>query len=146
LGHNAIWLGQQGWRVDAVDISEVGLSLATQAATAVGCSTINWIVADLDSYVPEPSTYDLITVFRFLDREQLPSRIEAALRAGGTLVYETFTQQQLTRADNHLQSDRFTLSPGELPRLFPNLIIEQFEEVDLSDRSVARLVARRPSK
>jgi hypothetical protein len=82
---------------------------------------------------------------RFLDRERLPSLIEAALRPGGTLVYETFAQQHLTRSDNHLKSDRFTLLPNELPRLFPNLAIEQFEEVDLPDRSVARLIARKPA-
>jgi tellurite methyltransferase len=145
LGHNAIWLERQGWRVDAVDISDVGLSLAAQSATASGSSSVTWIAADLDIYAPDPGTYDLITVFRFLDRGRLPSLIEAALRPSGTLVYETFTQQHLTRSDNHLKSDRFTLLSNELPRLFPKLIIEQFEEVDLQDRSVARLIARKPT-
>lgn len=143
LGHNAIWLGQRGWQVDAVDIAEVGLALAAQAATAVGCSNLHWIAADLDTYVPPISSYDLITVFRFLDRERLPTLIQSAMRPGGHLVYETFTQHQCQRADNHLQSDRFTLRPGELPLLFPELIVEQYEEVELPDRSVARLLARK---
>lgn len=146
LGHNAIWLGQLGWLVDAIDISEIGLALAAQAATAAGCSTVDWIAADLDTYVPLKASYDLITVFRFLDRERLPTLIQSALRPGGRLVYETFTQHQCQRADNHLTSDRFTLRPGELPLLFPEFIVEQFEEVELPDRSVARLLARMPDK
>lgn len=146
LGHNAIWLGQLGWQVDAIDISEVGLALAAQTATGAGCSTVNWIAADLDTYVPSAASYDLVTVFRFLDRERLPTLIQSALRPEGHLVYETFTQDQCQRADNHLKSDRFTLRPGELPLLFPELIVEQYEEVELPDRSVARLLARKPDK
>jgi 23S rRNA pseudouridine1911/1915/1917 synthase len=30
LGHNAIWLAQEGWHVDAVDVSPVGLGLAAE--------------------------------------------------------------------------------------------------------------------
>lgn len=144
LGHNAIWLAQQGWQVDAIDISDVGLALAAQAAAAAGCSTIQWIAADLDTYVAPIAAYDLITVFRFLDRDRLPTLITRALRPGGCLVYETFTQHQCQRTDNHLKNDRFTLRPDELPLLFPELTVDQYEEVELPDRSVARLLARKP--
>lgn len=145
LGHNAIWLAQQGWHVDAVDISVTGLELAKQLAEQVQCQSISWIAADLDSYVPTPASCDLVVVFRFLDRVRLPAFIEAALRPGGTLIYETFTCGQLARPDSHLKNSQFALQPNELPGLFPRLTVLAYEEVDLVDRSVARLVARKPA-
>lgn len=143
-GHNAIWLAQRGWNVDAVDISPVGLALAKRGAEQAEAPVISWIVADLDIFEPPSNAYDLVTVFRFLDRQRLPQLIEKSLRPGGILIYETFSQGQLSRADNHLKSARFTLGPGELPKLFPDLEIVFHEETELTDRSVARLVARKP--
>lgn len=144
LGQNAIWLAQQGWSVDAVDISPVGLALARREAARADAPAINWIVADLDVFEALSDKYDLVTVFRFLDRQRLPQLIEQSLSPGGILIYETFSQGQLSRADNHLKSARYTLGPGELPKLFPGLEIVFHEETELTDQSVARLVARKP--
>ncbi len=144
LGHNAIWLAQQGWQVDAIDISPAGLALAARLAEQVGCPSVSWIAADLDGFEPGESRYDLMTVFRFLDRRRLPRLIETALRPGGVLIYETFARGHLSRPDNHLKSAQFTLGPGELATLFPQLTVVAAEEVDLPDRCVARLVARKP--
>jgi SAM-dependent methyltransferase len=142
LGHNAIWLAGQGWRVDAVDVSPIGLRLAAELAARNG-ATVNWIVADLDEYIPAANNYDLIVVFRFLDRTRLPAVIERSLKSGGRLIYETFTQSHLTRPDNHLKNPAFALAPGELPRLFPNLSVVSYSECELPDRSVARFVAEK---
>lgn len=144
LGHNALWLAQQGWHVDAVDVSPVGLVLAARLAEQAGCQAVSWIAADLDAFVPREAGYDLITVFRFLDRQRLPDLIETALRPGGMLIYETFSQRQMARPDNHLRDARFTLGPNELPSLFPRLTVVAAEEIDLPDRCVARLAARKP--
>ncbi|MFD0328131.1 methyltransferase domain-containing protein [Streptacidiphilus monticola] len=38
-GRNALWLAEQGWRVDAVDWSAVGLDKARRAAAARGSSS-----------------------------------------------------------------------------------------------------------
>lgn len=48
LGHNAIWLAQQGWQADAVDVSTTGLELARQSADANKVH-VSWIEADLDN-------------------------------------------------------------------------------------------------
>lgn len=143
LGHNSIWLAQLGWGVDAVDISPIGLSVAAQIAELSGCTSVTWIAADLDTFRPDEAQYDLVIVFRFLDRK-LPPLVERSLRPGGLLVYETFSQAQLTREGSHIRSPQFTLAPGELPSLFPNLVVVETEEVELPDRSVSRLAARKP--
>src|SRR5262245_48589585 len=94
LGHNAVWLAGHGWNVDAVDISAIGLARAEELAERCG-TRVNWVVADLDEFVPEPAAYNLVLVFRFLDRGRLPGIIREALRSGGRLVYETFTMAHL---------------------------------------------------
>ncbi|MFN0055500.1 MAG: class I SAM-dependent methyltransferase [Planctomycetales bacterium] len=144
LGHNAIWLAQRGWQVDAVDISSTGLLLAENLARRCGAQ-VNWVASDLDEFEPEPNAYDLVCVFRFLDRVRLPGLIACALRPGGCLLYETFTRSHLDRPDSHLKNPAYALQPGELPRLFPTLVATCSDELALPDRNVARMAARRPS-
>lgn len=142
MGHNAVWLARQGWQVDAVDISAVGLRLAAELA-AGNETEVSWICADLDEYSPTADAYDLVCVLRFLDRRRLPDLIQRSLRPGGRLVYETFTTAHLERTDSRMKNPAFALLPGELPRLFPELKPISYSEVVLADRTVARLVAQR---
>lgn len=142
LGQNSIWLAQSGWEVDGVDISPTGLTAAREAAKESDC-TVNWQEADLDDWLPGKDSYDLAIVFRFLDRVSVPKIVNAGLRPGGWLIYETFAASQLERVDSHINNPAFTLAPGELPTLFPNYDIIEFREDALDDRSVQRLLARR---
>jgi SAM-dependent methyltransferase len=143
LGHNAVWLAQQGWEVDAVDVSHVGLAHARVLAERCGCA-VNWILADLDEFAVPAERYDLVLVFRFLERDRLPGLIEAALKPGGVLLYETFTKDQLKRADGSCRNPRFALDAGELPRLFPSLEVTEYCETDLECGATARLIAQKP--
>ncbi|MBI3864574.1 MAG: class I SAM-dependent methyltransferase [Planctomycetia bacterium] len=145
FGQNAIWLARQGWQVDAVDISPVGLSHAGHLARAAEVE-VNWIAADLDEFTGDAEVYDLVVVFRFLDRARLPAQIERALKAGGRLVYETFTVRHLARPESHMKNPAFALQPGELPTLFPGCDPLSYAECSLPDRDVARLVAERGRK
>lgn len=144
LGHNAIWLAEQGWQVDAVDISPVGLALAAESARRQDVN-VRWLPGDLesDSWQPPRVAYDLIVVFRFLDRSHLPRLIQDHLAPGGLLVYETFTEGHLSRPDNHLRTSTFALKSQELLELYSGLTPLSYEEVALHDRTVARLMARR---
>ena len=140
FGHNAIWLAAHAWQVDAVDISPTGLARAEALARCCG-ARVNWIAADLDEFVPEHAAYDLVIVFRFLDRLRLPRIVEQALRPGGRLIYETFAASHLTRPDAHIRNPAFALVTGELLQLFPRLEVVSHAECTLADRDVARLVA-----
>jgi tellurite methyltransferase len=142
LGQNSIWLAQQGWNVDGVDVSAEGLKIAQQSVTQHGCS-VNWIEADLDDWLPTPDSYDLAIVFRFLDRETVPRIVTTGLRSGGWLIYETFSEGQLQRPDGHIRNPAFTLAPGELPKLFPEFNVVDYREECLDTRTVQRLLARR---
>jgi SAM-dependent methyltransferase len=142
LGENAVWLATRGWQVDAVDVSVTGLKLASQLAARHDV-TIRLLAADLDLFLPLPATYDLVVVFRFLERERLPGLVSRALTPGGLLVYETFGPGQCQRADNHLGNPDFALGPGELPVLYDELEVVRTEDTVLSNRTVGRLIARR---
>ena len=49
LGHNAIWLSRQGWEVDAVDVSPVGLKLAAESARRQA-AIVHWLEADIETF------------------------------------------------------------------------------------------------
>lgn len=142
LGHNAIWLARQGWRVDAVDIAPNGLELAGQSANANDVH-VSWIEADLDEWTPAANRYDLAIVFRFLDRETVPRIVRTGVCPGGWLVYETFSAAQCERPDNHINNPSFTLAPGELATLFPDFDVVTHREDVLRDRTVERFLGRR---
>ena len=103
--------------------------------------------ADLESgyEIPiRPGSCGAILVFRFLFRPIAP-QIASLLAPGGLLLYETFTlgQRKLPYGPNNPE---FLLSPGELPRLFPELEVESYlEQSEGGGRpnEIARLVARR---
>lgn len=144
VGHNAIWLAERRWEVEGVDVSPVGLGIAAENARRRNV-VVQWSQGDVEDAMwrlPR-SEFDLVVVFRFLDRGRLPASIKECLAPGGMLIYETFVAGQLERADNHLRNPSFALQPGELLELYAGLKVMKYEEVELSDRSVARLMARR---
>jgi SAM-dependent methyltransferase len=78
-----------------------------------------WARADLEKSWPfRDAAFDVVLCFRFLWRPLFP-RLAAALRPGGTLVYETFTREQARRG-KPVRPD-FLLEPGELARSFSAL-------------------------
>jgi 2-polyprenyl-3-methyl-5-hydroxy-6-metoxy-1,4-benzoquinol methylase len=141
LGHNAVWLARQGWTTDGVDISTTGLERARQSAAANGVH-VGWTEADLDNWSPRPNEYDVVIVFRFLDRQTVPRVVQTALRPMGWLVYETFSSAQCKRPDNHIRNPDFTLAEGEFSTFFPQFdVVAQREDV-LADRTVERFLGR----
>jgi SAM-dependent methyltransferase len=88
-GRNAIWLAERGWDATAVDFSEVAIDKARAIADHRGVS-ITVEVADLDTYEPRPSGYDLVLVayLQLRDEELIPilRRAADAVAPGGTFL------------------------------------------------------------
>lgn len=143
-GRNAVALAARGWHVLGIDISPVGLRFAQRAAGARGLR-VDWVAADLHAFALPFAAFDLVCVFRFLDRSLCP-RLAALVRPGGTLIYETFTTEQ-RRYEGGPRSDSMLLQPGELPTLFPQFqMLEHTEGVVIEDerpRALAGFVGRR---
>lgn len=148
LGRNALRLARAGWRVDAVDISDVALARLAASAEAEGLA-LRCRRLDLE----EPGSvaafagagYDLAILFRYTRLALLPALADA-LAPGGHLIVEL-----------HLESDadvvgpkdqRFRVRPGALAATVRGLEVLACEEgvirdPDGRDAALARLVGRR---
>ncbi len=116
LGHNALWLAAQGYTVDAFDISLEALRRAHAEARRRGLAGANFVVADLDRFVLPRRLYDLVYVFRFLDRRLFPA-IRDRVRPGGMVIYQTVNVRW---TETHDPTDpAHMLQVGELPGHFP---------------------------
>jgi tellurite methyltransferase len=141
-GRNALFLLRQGWRVRLVDISEVGLQLAREKATAAGLSAnLTTELMDLNTVSNLGiSQFDLITVFFFLRRELFPALADA-LKPGGLLIYKTYTTAQHEFGSGP-GDRRYLLEPDELRGAIPALHVLHYRE-STQGKSTAELVARK---
>ncbi|MDH3607280.1 MAG: methyltransferase domain-containing protein [Acidimicrobiia bacterium] len=144
-GRNAFRLAEAGHRVTAVDVSSVAVDMARAEADQRSLE-IDWMVSDLDEYAVPESSFDLITVIRYVNRGLWPRLIEGLVPDGWLLI------------EHHLQTDAdvdgpsspdFRLRPQELLEAFAELRIVFYEETlepgDQDGRpfALARLVACR---
>lgn len=86
-GADAIWLANQGWRVTAVDLSNVALDRGRAADTA---HQVSWLQADMLAWQPPADAYDLISLHYVhlapAERTALFGRLARAMRPGGMLL------------------------------------------------------------
>jgi SAM-dependent methyltransferase len=89
-GRNALWLAQQGWKVTAVDFSEVALEKARKRAASAEAQEIAWMAADVTRYEPEAGGYDLVLIAYLhllpADLDPVLRRAVQALAPGGTAL------------------------------------------------------------
>lgn len=123
MGRNTRYLAEQGFKVDAVDLSDYALSRLEDR------ETINKIEADLDSYEFETEAYELILKINYLDRN-IFAKIIAALKEGGIFIYETFVETPTAEEYHKPTRAEFHLKRGELLMAFAALEIISYEEKD----------------
>lgn len=129
---NGEWLAARGFEVTAWDVSPVVIeALRSRAGSRIKTAEVRDVLAS----PPEPSSFDVIVVSRFLERSICPA-IAAALVPGGVLFYQTFT--------HGLSNPTYLLEAGELPRLFPTLTVVSHREQtpDADGRAEAMFVGR----
>lgn len=140
------FLAKRGFRVVALDISQVGLRLARQQALADNLR-LETAVYDLSHLWLPPQTFDVIINFRFLERTTFPV-YRQALKPGGLLFFETFV-----RVETQEEHPDYFLFPGELQAAFADWRILHWQELDedkcgrargRSPKLTAQLVARKP--
>ena len=142
LGRHALLLARSGWKIDAVDISTEGLRILRGRARAVGVA-VNAVVADLDTFVCRPSSYDLIVDTFYLAQPLVP-KFWRWLRPGGIVVFET----HLAAPGGH-ERGRYALLPGAARGLFARWELLAYAEGPQEDGArvidTVRLVAKRPA-
>ncbi len=145
LGRNALWLAAQGYTVDAVDISITALrkaraemrqrGSAARSLDAHNAGRVNFIVADLDHFPLPHYAYDLIVVFRFLDRALFPA-IRDRVRPGGLVIYQTLNARFLQKRPETRRGH--VLQLGELPGFFPGWDVLHHDDRDHMSAFVGR--------
>lgn len=129
-------LADRGLTVDAIDISQAMLDRARERTTTRSAAgTINWILADIDSYCFPTGVYDVISI-RFFDARDQLAAIRRALSPSGVLVYEH--RLQPAGAENP-----YRFEPNELLAACSDLQVSYYDED--RDRSLVRLVASAPA-
>ncbi len=143
-GRNAIHLADAGFEVDGFDVSPVAIGIARAEAERRELM-VNFQAVDLDDAQLVPGAYDLITVFRYTNR-QLWTRLIDALTNDGWLMMEMHLQVAQPVAGPPPGS--FRVEPNELLEAFEALRVVFYQEVvEPSDRgdaeysALARLIA-----
>lgn len=141
-GRDAVFLALEGYEVEAIDVLPDALERAADLARRSGVR-VTTIVCDLQREPVLPrDRYDLVTVFRYLQRGLFPA-LRAAVKPGGHVVYETFHERNRETGRRPLSPDHL-LRTGELAAAFEgfDLLIAR-DAVARDGRFYSSLLARR---
>ncbi len=126
-GRNSVWLAERGLRVDAFDISAVGVDKARRLAAERSVS-VNFQVSDCDGFDWGDGRYDgVAAIFVQFAEPALRARMFASmvrcLKPGGLLVLQGYTPRQLQYK---------TGGPGQLAHLYtPELLRDAFSALQI---------------
>ncbi len=153
-GRNAIWLAELGWRVTAVDFSEVAIAKARTKA-AEHAVDVDFLCADLLDYEPEIEAYDLVVVLYLqlaaAERRLVLSRAAGALAPGGTFLLVGHDSTNLTDGVGGPSDSAVLYTPDDIVAGLPGVEIEKAErilrDVEGEDRPAidALVRARKPA-
>ena len=151
-GRHALYLARHGWRVEAMDISDVALGNLAALARAEGLD-VACLVRDFEPEPPaspppfEEGRYDLAVVMRYTNLPLL-GQLARALRPGGYLIAEAYLKADAP--DGGPRNPAYRVSPGEFEAAVArDLEIVASREGMATGRSglpaaVVQVVARRP--
>lgn len=145
-GGNAVVLARHGLDTQAWDISSAALQLVKQAAIEAKVH-IKTRERDISLQPPDPGSFDVICISRFLDRN-LAKPLSAALKPGGLIFYQTFTRDKVDTTGPG--NPDYLLMTNELLQMFADLVIVYYHEegtrgdTNTGFRNEAQLIVRKP--
>lgn len=134
MGQNALWLALQGYSVDLMDISRVGLHRARTEMASRNIRNVNLLQIDVDDIQLDAEIYDVVVVVRYLKRD-LFDRLKQSIKPGGRIVYNTYNVRYLEQVPGF--NTEFLLSVGELGSYFTSWNILFEDEIDHNSHLVA---------
>jgi SAM-dependent methyltransferase len=131
-GRNAVWLAERGWRVTAVDFSDVALTMARDLAAARGVE-VEWIHADVVTWAPPADGYDLVCVLYLQlpppERRAALAHAVDAVRPGGTLLVVGHDLLNLTEGWGGPTKADVLFTPDDIIGAIDGLEVEKAERV-----------------
>jgi SAM-dependent methyltransferase len=120
-GRNALWLAARGWQATAVDFSGVALQRARSLAKehlGPRAGALETVEADVQTWVPQAGSYDLVlVVYLHLPGQRRSAIMSAAARAvarGGTLLIVGHDLENLTSGHGGPQDPEVLYRPSDL--------------------------------
>lgn len=129
-GRHALWLARRGWRVTAVDFSDVGLS---RGRGEPGADRVSWVTADVTTWSAEPASADLVLVaYLHLPEPEITDLLARAvgwLRPGGRLLVLGHDVENLTAGVGGPQEAAILHSVDRLAPVAALLEVDRLEQV-----------------
>ena len=129
-GRHALWLAMLGWRVTAVDFSDVGLA---RGRAQSGAERVTWVTADVTTWTTEPDSLDLVLVAYLhlpeADTTALFRRAVGWLRPGGRLLVLGHDVENLTAGVGGPQEAGLLHSVDRLAPVAALLDVDRLEQV-----------------
>jgi SAM-dependent methyltransferase len=129
-GRHALWLASRGWRVTAVDFSEVGLA---RGQAQPGAEAVDWVAADVTAWDTAPETLDLVLVAYLhlpeADTSDLLTRAVTWLRPGGRLLVLGHDLENIERGVGGPQEPGILYSVERLAAVAALLDVERLEQL-----------------
>jgi SAM-dependent methyltransferase len=129
-GRHALWLAGRGWRVTAVDFSDVGLD---RGRAQPGADRVTWVTADVLAWTAPDASLDLVLVaYLHLPESDLLGVLERAvgwLRPGGRLLVLGHDVENLERGVGGPQEPAIPHSVERLAPVADLLVVDRLEQV-----------------
>lgn len=130
-GRNAVYLAKLGYQVTAVDISKAGIEKTLKLAKANHVE-VTAIQADLAQWSWPQEAYDgVIAIFAHFPvsvRAGIHQAMAQSLVAGGTLILEAYTPEQLAYQSGGPPKAEMMMNRQSLLAEFPTLTFHQLDE------------------
>ena len=133
-GRNSLFLARNGFEVTGIDISAAGLERACNSALDAGLQ-IDWRQQDLDEGLQAKGKFNVICLFRYLNRDLIGS-LPQMLAPGGMLLIEEHLAVDAGSLKTPIagpSNPAFLAQPGELRALTANLELLHQEEGIVTD-------------
>jgi SAM-dependent methyltransferase len=129
-GRHALWLAGLGWRVTAVDFSDVGLA---RGRAQSGADRVAWVTADVTSWSTGPESLDLVLIaYLHLPQAETTALLTRAvgwLRPGGRLLVLGHDVENLTAGVGGPQEPAILHSVDRLAPVAALLDVDRLEQV-----------------
>lgn len=149
-GRNSVWLAERGWRVTAVDFSEVAIDRGREQAREAGVeASIAWVNEDLLEFRPATGVFDLVlSLFVHLpaeDRRAVLRRAVDSLAEGGTILVVGYDRANATEGKDGVRDPKLLFTAEEIAQELDGLRVERAEQLRVGNAVDAIFRARKVS-
>lgn len=137
-GRTSVWLAERGWRVTAVDFSDVALERGRRRAAESGVAdAVEWVCADLFEFDPSGGVYDLVLMMfvhlRPPARRRLLQLAAGALAPGGIVLVVGYDSTHATQGQGGPRDPAILFTPEDIVADLDGLRVERAERITVGD-------------